>query len=199
MLLNELQIYNKIHNLAEWPIDATSLDIWLRDFLCCPHPALIKVGRPTAVCPFAEPAIDQGHLKIAHARIEGVDGIQKRNYLAKLIYDSSATFQESLAGESHLLDCLIVTLEGIDKHEWRYVMNGAYRDIKSEVLKMKLMVGVFHPVRVRTSRITSKLHPLRTPIPVIAIRHMIQSDWKTLTEKAEYLEIYDSFFDRELD
>ena len=187
-------LYEECLLSGKWPIDLSALDLWIRDFICRPHPLLIAAGRATAVCPLAEPALRQGSVWLSHLRFPNDPSIDRKDYAARHLLDLSANFKETFRATSLSLDCLIVTTEGLGYHEWRYVVDGAHQVVKPAVLRRQLMVGGFHPLNNRPSRLSPSLFPMQSPLPLFAMRHMIQSDWRTLFYDDNYMDAFRLFF-----
>lgn len=175
----------------EWPADLSALDEWLQGFICQENPELLRAG---AVCPHVPVALSQRRLLLAHLDLEANPGTDKRELLAENLLRIGPAFKAITSDEEFSLDCLIVTLGGLAKHEWRYVVDGAHRLVKPQILQLKLMVGGFYPTNNRPSRRNPQFFPMRAPVPVVAFRHMIRRDRHTLRESELYLSIYDAFY-----
>lgn len=174
------------------------LNDWLTNFICQPHESLAKAGRETAVCPLALPALQQNKLWLSCIELHQETSLEKRDFLSLQLLNFAkmfkATTQVELSKNKIPLDCLVVPVLGLEKHEWRYVLDGAYSDVKTSILAMQLMIGSFHPLNNRTSRLSKTFFPLQSPLPMIAFRYMIRSDWRTLQERPEYMTQYATFF-----
>jgi heptaprenyl diphosphate synthase len=176
---------------GEWPADVAALDEWLRGFICQPHSELLRAG---AVCPHVPDALSQRRLLLAHVNIQADPGTDKRELLVQNLLRIGPAFKAATSDEEFSLDCLIVTLGGLAKHEWRYVVDGAHRLVKPHVLRLKLMVGGFYPTNNRPSRRNPLFFPMQAPVPLVAFRHMVRRDRHTLRESDLYLSIYETFY-----
>jgi hypothetical protein len=92
------------------------------------------------------------------------------------------------------MSCLLITVAGVERHELRYIIDGAYKDAKLGMLEQQLMFGGFHMFNNRPSAWNPEFFPMRTPVPVFAFRRMTRVDWKSLRESDDYLEVYTRFF-----
>jgi len=56
------------------------------------------------------------------------------------------------------------------------VIDGPQRKMKPTFVKEGLMLGEFHPISLSPGLRNPAFRPLRSPIPLLVIRHMVESD-----------------------
>jgi hypothetical protein len=134
---------------------------------------------------------------LTHVVLDGLAPADKRDTATVRLLQTAVDFKHSTNDEEFSLDCVLVTVSGVEQHELRYVMDGAYADVKPRILEQKLMIGSFHPLNNRCSASNPDFFPMRTPIPVFAMRHMNRADWRSLQESEVFLSIYARFYGRE--
>lgn len=190
MLQNYVEILNS-PSIDTWPADLISLNAWVTDFLCQPHPSLKRSG---AVCPYVLPALEQKRLLLAHLNVELSPDVDKKQYIVQELINISQEFKQSTSSEEFSLDCLIVTLSGIALHERRYLIDQAQEDAKPNVVRQKLMIGGFYPYSNKYSRRNNQFFPMRSPIPIFAFRHLVKMDRPILEYKDLYISFYKQFY-----
>jgi len=62
--------------------------------------------------------------------------------------------------------------------------------LKSEFIPKGLMIGQFHMVSDEPGLRNPNFRPLRTSVPLLAIRHMVPSDFPFLKKKPEWVSSY---------
>lgn len=169
---------------------------WLESFIACPHPDL---GREGPVCPSLPRAIALERVFVRHARLQSSGIGDDREQLAAELLTIAAAFRPLRTLDDWPLECLIVTVPALSPSAFRYVLEGAYLDVKPAILRMGLMVGAFYPFSNRPSLLNSDFYPMRSPIPFFALRHMLEVDWRTLQERPEYMEAYRLHFATDAD
>lgn len=151
---------------------------WSREFLTQGHPDL---GRPGPVCPFSAPSLRRGLFRFAVEEGEVAD-------------DTIAAYRglfldmlESLSPEHWELLTFVVVLPGIDGDALDFLQ----RRLKEEYVGAGLMIGQFHPTCAEPGLWNADFRPLRSPIPLLAIRTMLAFDLPFLWEEghlSSYLE-----------
>jgi len=145
------------------------------------------------VCPYARGALDRGRIFAHHLAIDPQYSADKRPYCATALRGIAESFA-AFTADDRFWSCLLVTVSGVEPHEYRHVLNGAYGDVKMPLLRARLMVGAFHTLSNRTSRRTTVLYPLRAPVPFFAIRHLLEEDAASLAENEEFLAVHREHF-----
>jgi hypothetical protein len=149
----------------------TVLD-WVRGFLAAPHPQL---GRTGTVCPFVPTALEFDTIWMAEVQatpsFESISEIvtEYRN----LFLETEPTSVPAAINKSFLL--VFPSLR--DKNaEGSALVDKVQARLKRYFVDMGLMLGEFHANNESPGLRNPDFRPLRSPIPMLAIRHMVDSD-----------------------
>ena len=88
----------------------------------------------------------------------------------------------------HLLTILVV-LPGFDRADAR-PLDALQGRLKEAFVREGLMVGQFHPYCTQSGLWNEDFRPLRSPLPLLAIRRMVASDLPFLLDSASHLAGY---------
>ncbi|HTU12428.1 MAG TPA: hypothetical protein VMG08_16170 [Allosphingosinicella sp.] len=174
---------------AAWPEDIAALCEWLLDFVASPHP---ECGRADAVCPALPDALQQSKLGVAAPQLLPQEN--KRKHIADLIEKCAVLLEPTRNPFEWPLSCLVLPFQGLAPSEYRYCLEGAYLDVKAKLVEAGILVGAFHPYSNRPSRLNPAFFPLRSPLPFIALRHLLRQDIRTLKERSDYVAAHARFF-----
>ncbi|MCP2339002.1 DUF6875 domain-containing protein [Actinomadura rupiterrae] len=160
---------------------------WVRDYLCSPHPEL---GRAGAVCPYTRKALADGGLlgAVWARRPDGPDQVARvmRRYLDWFV---------ARRGGDEVYRALLVAFPLVTEHEWETVIEGAQQRLKPSFVKHGLMVGEFHPGPPAAAGIRNPdFRPLRSPVPLLAVRPMVRSDLPFLDQAPWSLDAWTARF-----
>ena len=147
---------------------------WCEKFLGRPSHL---VGRTGNVCPFVPEAMMRGALKFAVvplkgrgpsaiAEIERVVPLFRQRFLA----EEKAQKKINIFGSWVMLFPDVATDDAVD------VIDAPQRRMKPDFVKEGLMLGEFHPTSHSPGIRNPSFRPLRSPIPLLVIRHMVESD-----------------------
>jgi len=164
---------------AEHPL--AQILAWVRDYLALPHPEL---GRRGAVCPFVPDALKVDSIQLAEvadgeATLESIAGViaaYRDLFLVTEPTDGPGAFQKAFL---IVFSSLAATQGGsalVDKVQYR---------LKRYFVERGLMLGEFHSENQSPGLRNPDFRPLRSPIPMLAIRHMVDSDLPFLA-RADY-------------
>lgn len=181
---------DEVHIWSATEVDAgdvapelTAILAWAGSYLVSPSPEL---GRKGPVCPYTQPALhrDLFHLALA----TGVD-VQPAVDSLRSWYEGVAS--EMPAGDAELLTVLLVLphLDPVDPTP----LDDLQRVAKDDFVDNGLMIGQFHPTCEAPGLWNPHFHPLRAPIPLLAIRKLVVYDLPFLMDKRNHL---DSFLRR---
>lgn len=150
--------------------DIARLLDWVESYLMNGHPDL---GRAGAVCPFTRQAarIDTVRLAISHVRPE----------------DEDKTFAliRGAFGELEAIPCkpamrhfrtVIVGFPGCDSPEGIAMLKRIQRRHRFYSLARARMIGMMHAGSEDRGLWNPEFRPLRSPMPVLAIRHLVEND-----------------------
>jgi hypothetical protein len=144
---------------------------WVRNYLAMPHRDL---GRPGTVCPFVPEALelDTIWLTVAHtSRAE-------REQVEKVVAGGVELFLElePRAGEASLFKALLILFPRIGEEEAADFIDAVQRKLKPLFVERGLMLGEFHRHNATPGLYNYAFNPLRSPVPMLAIRSMVESD-----------------------
>lgn len=172
--------------------DLRQIATWAVDFLSAPHR---RLGRRGPVCPYTRLSMDNNSFLLARAGGENdvrsiestVD--QYRRWFIELL--------EQIEGvREHLLTILVV-LPGFDRTD-SGPLDALQGRLKDAFVGEGLMVGQFHPRCAQSGLWNDDFRPLRSPVPLLAIRRMVSSDLPFLLDSASHVSAYLSRFAPEI-
>jgi len=165
---------------------------WVEDFLAKPHPEL---GRSGSVCPFIPKALQKNTIRftviwakdLAHQRLEDV--VQHcRDVFLEL---------EPKTGELAFYKALMLIFPDIPAKEASEMVDDVQKKMKPFFVEAGLMLGEFHQWNESPGLHNPAFRPLRSPIPMLAIRFMSELDLPFLDRmtdepsvRVRYLEAY---------
>ncbi|MYM91993.1 hypothetical protein GTP91_33065, partial [Rugamonas sp. FT82W] len=143
---------------------------WVRAFLARPHPEL---GRKGAVCPFVPVSLMQDSIWLAEItdrdlsldKIGAIIGAYRDLFLAT----------EPTRGPDAINKAFMVVFPHLGAEGAAVVDEVQYR-LKRDFVDMGLMLGEFHATNQSEGLRNPEFRPLRSPVPMLAIRHMVDSD-----------------------
>lgn len=143
---------------------------WMRRFLARPHPDL---GRSGPVCPFVPGAIAQDTIWLAavpYGRDEAdaiIDAIGRyRDLFLEL---------EPKSGDAAIMKAIVIVFPNVALED-AGVIDDVQSALKARFVGSGLMIGEFHERNEGPGLRNENFRPLRSPIPSLAIRHMVESD-----------------------
>jgi len=156
---------------------------WSNDYLTKPHQDL---GRTGNVCPFVQASLDQRKFHLAV--YSGRPGEPAEAARALLPYRD--WFLDQAATDSQL-DTILILFPDLAAEEGNRIVDGVQRLVKSEYVKHGLMIGEFHDGPPDKGGIHNPdFRPLRSPIPLLAIRRMVPTDLLFLQEEPDQVAAY---------
>jgi hypothetical protein len=143
---------------------------WVRDYLARPHPEL---GRKGSVCPFVPLAITIDTIWFA----EVTDECPSFESIAAMITACRDVFlaMEPASGPEALQKSFLVVFPTLGPDGAALVDKVQYA-LKKYFVDMGLMLGEFHAKNDSPGLRNEGFRPLRSPVPMLAIRHMVESD-----------------------
>ncbi|MFE3197931.1 DUF6875 domain-containing protein [Embleya sp. NPDC059237] len=161
---------------------------WLQDDVSRPHPDL---KRPGPLCPFVPAALNAGTLRFEFRyQVTGDDPGELRDVLA----DRLRRFPPPAAGAHKTsLECLIMALPDLAEENWT-ALDEAHTDLKDLAVDHGLMIGQFHPDCDERSVRNHVLRASRSPVPLLAARHMAPHDILFLHDCPRWFDAYHKQF-----
>jgi hypothetical protein len=118
----------------------------------------------------------RGALKFAVIRITRSEDATER------IEGAIATFRDRFLAEqrrSNRIDIFaswVMIFPDVKNEDAGMLIDGPQRRLKPEFVREGLMLGEFHPLSRSPGMRNPSFRPLRSPIPLLVIRHMVESD-----------------------
>ena len=155
---------------------------WAMTYLAAPHPEL---GRDGPVCPFTASSISKetfwvGCVDRPGLRVEDIEAT-----VAGMVTEFHRLPPTNEPGT--LLKTVLILFPTVGDSS---LIDQAQRRLKSKFVPSGLMIGQFYPGCEEPGIRNSEFRPLRSPMPLLAIRHMVSSDFLFLTAKAEWIKEY---------
>lgn len=173
---------------AVWADVATlrvTLD-WARQYLCRPHPEL---GRKGNVCPYVEASLAKRSFLLAvhRGRPDGPGQVadllvRYRDWFAEL---------EPRTGPEAQFKTVLVLFPDLPADRVHEVVDGAQQVLKALFVPAGLMVGEFHDGPPDKPGLWNPdFRPLHSPVPLLAIRHMVPTDFLFLQHTEAFVAVY---------
>lgn len=181
---------------AECPTGAAStaqsfgqIHTWVLEYLCRPNALL---GRPGPVCPFAGPAYQNGTIWLATAVAEVNNEAQVISVMNEALdFFLSKSTDDPIVDANH---AVLVAFPGLDDHNGFAIVETCQKLLKPRFVGMGLMVGQFYQTCSEPGLRNPDFQPLKSPIPLLAIRYMVKSDIAFLRNTPEFREAYNLRF-----
>ncbi len=147
---------------------------WCESFLGKPSGL---VGRSGNVCPFVPEAMMRAALKFATVALRK-DGTEAVVEIEEMIVACRDHFLagEQMGGEIDTFGAMVIIFPDVASEEAPMLIDRSQRELKPIFVQKGLMLGEFHPHCATPGLRNRYFYPLRSPIPLLAIRHMVESD-----------------------
>ncbi len=160
--------------------ELTTILEWASSYLISPSPEL---GRKGPVCPYTKPSLQRDSFYLALST--GAD-VQEAVTCLRTWYETTAAAMTTADGE--LLTVLLV-LPHLD-HVDPTPLDELQREAKDDFVDNGLMIGQFHPTCEAPGLWNPHFRPLRSPIPLLAIRKLVVFDLPFLIDHRKHLESF---------
>lgn len=155
---------------------------WATTYLTAPHSEL---GREGPVCPFTAASIGQEAF--------WVGCVDKPDLTAEEIEQSTAGMITGFrrltptAGPDALLKTILILFPSVTDYS---IIDEVQRRLKEASVARGLMIGQFYPGCEEPGIRNPGFRPLQSPLALLAIRHMVSSDFPFLATRVEWIEDY---------
>lgn len=163
---------------------------WVQDFVAKSHP---RLGRSGPVCPFVPHSIRANSMWLAVLRTKNLSLDQ----IADIVLGYKDVFLEQYPqeGVAAIKKTLLVILPDVDVADAPKIIDGTQKKLKPYFVEAGLMIGEFHKRNQVPGAHNPNFYPFQSPIPMFAIRHMVESDILFLKDedpqlRIKYLEAY---------
>lgn len=156
------------HMPPDSPLGITAA--WMRGYLASLHPEL---GRPGPVCPFVPSAIAHDTIWLASVSFGSGD--------KQAIIEAIGKFREIFlkleptTGDLAMMKAIMIVFPKVDSDN-AGVIDEVQNELKAAFVDAGLMIGEFHERNESPGLRNPDFRPLRSPIPALAIRHMVDTD-----------------------
>lgn len=160
---------------------------WVRAFLGKPHP---EVGRAGPVCPFVPAALTLDTVWLAEIADPALD----EDRLATLLDDYRALFLEldPRSGQASLNKTILIVFPNLGENGAEAV-DRVQAAAKPGFVEAGLMLGEFHARNESPGLRNPEFRPLRSPVPMLAMRHMVETDLPFLRRSLDTPEVRTQF------
>ncbi len=143
---------------------------WVKQYLAKPHS---EIGRKGPVCPFVPTLLKMDTIWMAEVNEEN----PSLDRICELIIHYGELFmtKEPTSGEN-VKDKAIIILFPALRSDGINVIDKVQSKLKKHFVDKGLMLGEFHEKNQSPGLQNSNFKPLRSPVPLLAIRHLIEAD-----------------------
>ncbi|WGV25540.1 DUF6875 domain-containing protein [Halotia branconii] len=165
---------------------------WVKSFLARHHPNL---GRPGPVCPFVPYALKSNSIQMAVIRGNNLT-FQQLEEIVKCYRDIFLQ-GDTKDKEFDIYRAFLLIFPDVHINENFQLIDRIQQKLKPLFVESGLMLGEFHRNTQSSGLHNPNFRPLRSPIPLLAIRFMVDSDLPFLQNpdddpylRSKYLEAY---------
>jgi Domain of unknown function (DUF6875) len=169
---------------------------WVRQYLTNPHPEL---GRSGPVCPYVPTALKRGLLYLTVQ--PGGRDVLDTTEVAQTVLRYRDWFRELEPREEPAAQfkTILILFPDVCAADAPEVIDRTQAALKPAFVEAGLMIGQFHQLPPTDSGLWNPdFRPLRSPVPLLAIRHMVSSDLPFLDKEQQMLEAYRRVFGNNL-
>ena len=175
--------------IAPYRLCVEKILTWAHTYLCQPHGDL---GREGPICPYAEKSLSRGLFWMAVFS----EPNPTLNDLAEMLrrYGDLFLQLEPLSPLEAQYKVIVVLFPNLLPAYVHDIIEATQVELKPEFVTRGLMIGQFHERCSQPGIWNPEFRPLRSPVPLLAIRHMVRWDAPFLTSDAGSLAAYLSRF-----
>ena len=164
---------------------------WVSNFLAKPHPNL---GRSGLVCPFVPRSLQLNNIHFKVIRAKNLEQQQLEEIVSS--YRDIFLELEPTEGEATLNKAILLIFPDVQEDDFKLIER-VQQKLKPLFVESGLMIGEFHKHNESPGLHNPNFRPLRSPIPMLAIRFMVEADLPFLQLmsdeprlRIQYLEAY---------
>lgn len=165
---------------------------WGRDYLTNPHPQL---GRSGPVCPYAGASLKKRLFYLT------VQAAGPRSLDRAAVADAVARYRDWFADlapteePARQFKTILILFPEVPADDAPDVIDATQAALKPSFVDTGLMIGQFHPLPPAEGGLwNADFRPLRCPVPLLAIRHMVPTDLPFLVHDPRLLDGYRRVF-----
>lgn len=155
---------------------------WTVDYLCRPHPDL---GRHGPVCPYMSHAVKRRFIWAAFFDGSAIE-VERLAAIVDDLYEVFPALPPTEPPDSQFKAVLVV-FPGVTDYTG---IEAVQRDHKTRFVRDGLMLGQFYPGCTVAGLHNPAFPALDSPLPLLAVRHMVATDFLFLDTSHEWIDIY---------
>lgn len=165
-----LQSASEVETSGEDPALAAVLR-WVRGFLAQVHP---QAGRAGPVCPFVPQSLELDTIWLTTVPLPRPD----RHDVLELVrfYRDVFLNLEPRTGEAAMNKAILIVFPSMKPEHAPTLIDDVQSELKPSFVEAGLMLGEFHQENESPGLRNPEFRPFRSPVPMLAIRHMVESD-----------------------
>jgi hypothetical protein len=167
--------------------DFATVRDWAENWLSKSHPDL---GRTGAVCPYAGAAMKKSLFRVAFVRGNDLDHDKMVGLLDRIAADFPALPPAN--GPESIYKAVVVVFPDVTDYGQ---IDAVQAECKTTFVERGLMVGQFYPGHRQGGLRNPDFKALSGPFAMLAVRHMVVTDYPFLCEDAKWMAAYDARFD----
>jgi hypothetical protein len=193
----QLYTYSEIEKLQQDLAALTEINEWVKQFLARPHRDL---GRSGPVCPFVPQALKSDSIRSTVIRAENLEAQQIEEIV--LSYRDTFLELEPRDRETGINKVILLVFPDVHLDDTDKLIDAVQQKLKPFFVESGLMLGEFHNRTESAGLHNPNFRPLRSPIPLLAIRYMVEIDLPFLVAaddlglRIRYLKAYLQLFDK---
>ena len=165
---------------------------WARDYLSNPH---AELGRSGPVCPYVPTSLRKRlfYLTVQAAGPDGLDGSAVAAAVAS--YRDWFSALEPTDEPVAQFKTILILFPDVRPVDAPRIIDRTQARLKPSFVDAGLMIGQFHPLPPVVGGLwNADFRPLRCPVPLLAIRHMVPTDLPFLSRDRRLLDGYQRVF-----
>lgn len=159
---------------------------WARTYLSRPHPEL---GRTGPVCPYVPTSMRKGLFYVGVQRGAQPDPAAVRDTMLR--YRDWFCELEPSSGVHEQFKTFLVAFPDVSTADAPAIIDSTQAELKPAFVRVGLMIGQFHSAPPEEAGLwNADFRPLRSPLPLLAIRRMVAADLPFLDGDRRFIEPY---------
>lgn len=169
----------------------TKVSYWVNDFLAKSNAGL---GRSGAVCPYVQYSNEHKFFKVGI--FEHLEPKQQMVIdIIRTLKDKFITM-EPISEKEKKFKAITILFPNLKNDEISHIIDGVQLLLKPEFVQQGLMIGQFYENCQQGGLRNADFRPLQSPVPLIAIRYMVETDWPFLAGDQLLEKAYETNFGR---
>ncbi len=158
---------------------------WAETFLCRPHPQL---GRAGDVCPYTKSALRHNLFWLTIC--QGTQFAPEEAYTQVMSYRDWFLELEPRQGKEAQFKTILMLFPNMQAEDAPGIIDSVQRKLKPGFVDKGLMIGQFHPHCPEPGLWNQDFRPLQAPMPLLAMRHMVSTDFPFLRKEEQFISAY---------